>query len=243
MNEMQAIKVGKNRPPVTAKGADGSRNRSGRITRTKILDAAEQVFAEKGISPASLREIMFAADVNIAAVNYYFGSKTDLLREVVRRRSNEINGARESMLAEACARGGGIPTIDGWIDALVGPFVVAEGSSDSGWRNFMRVLNGVTTAQRTDPVCREIVHETYATTQKKFTVALAAALPSLTEEETEWRFQCVVAILRSCVATRQRMEPESIIDAEGLQRMMDTIMPFIRGGLNAPPQGRDPQIK
>ena len=73
--------------------------------------------------------------------------------------------------------------------------------------------------------------------------ALAAALPSLSEQEVEWRFQCVVAILRSCVATRQRMEPESVIDAEGLQRMMDTIMPFLRGGLDAPPQGRDPQIK
>src|SRR5690606_10509842 len=83
---------------VTAKGDGVRRNRSGRMTREKILDAAEQIFAEKGINGVSLREIMLAAQVNIAAVNYYFGNKGELLKAVVLRRSSDINGRRVAML-------------------------------------------------------------------------------------------------------------------------------------------------
>lgn len=54
-------------------------------TRSRLLDAAGRVFAEKGFEAATVREICRAAEVgNIAAVNYYFGDKNRLYQEVVR---------------------------------------------------------------------------------------------------------------------------------------------------------------
>ena len=44
-------------------------------TKNKILDAAEVLFADKGFNGTSLREITSYAEVNLAAVNYHFGSK------------------------------------------------------------------------------------------------------------------------------------------------------------------------
>jgi AcrR family transcriptional regulator len=53
--------------------------------RTRILNAAGPIFAEKGYEAATVREICQAAGVNLAAVNYHFGGKESLYREALRR--------------------------------------------------------------------------------------------------------------------------------------------------------------
>ncbi len=60
-------------------------NRSGRDTRTRqrVLDAAAQLFAERGFRKVTVREICRRARANVAAVNYHFGDKAGLYREVV----------------------------------------------------------------------------------------------------------------------------------------------------------------
>ena len=54
--------------------------------REFILDAAERLFAEQGFEAVSVREISKAADINIAMVSYYFGSKEKLYEEVIQRK-------------------------------------------------------------------------------------------------------------------------------------------------------------
>lgn len=222
-----------------AKGTGVKRNRSGRITRTKILDAAEQLFADKGINGASLREIMIVAEVNIAAVNYYFGSKADLLKAVVSRRSTLINGARLSLLEEGIRKNGGVPSIEHWLHAFIVPFVEAEGSSDPGWRNFMRVLNWVATAQGHDVLCQQIIQETYGSMRQTFLDALAGALPELSTQDVCWRYHCAVTVLRTIVVARERAASalDNFVDASNLDHMIAHIIPFLRGGITAPPSG------
>src|SRR5205823_14288862 len=53
-------------------------------TQQRLLEAAEQVFADKGFKAASIREISKRAGANIAAVNYYFGDKERLYIEAVK---------------------------------------------------------------------------------------------------------------------------------------------------------------
>ena len=239
---MQPAKQTVSQAGVAAKGAGVRRNRSGRITRTKILDAAEQIFADKGINGASLREIMLAADVNIAAVNYYFGSKADLLKAVIARRSSEINGARLKLLEDAYAKNTGAPTIDDWLHAFITPFIDAEGSSDPGWRNFMRVLNWVATAQGQDQLCHEIVQETYGAMRQSFLDALAAALPELDVDEINWRYYSSVTVLRTVVVARERAQLAGAMPTESdLHHMMKHVVAFLRGGLTAPATVTAPQ--
>ncbi len=68
-------------------------------TRERILDAAEELFAEKGIVATSLRVLTKAAGVNLAAVHYYFGSKEALLDAVLERRAEAVNLERLASLA------------------------------------------------------------------------------------------------------------------------------------------------
>ncbi len=59
-------------------------NAAAQETRRKLIDAAGQVFAERGLHAATLQEITARAGVNKAAVNYHFRDKFELYAAVVR---------------------------------------------------------------------------------------------------------------------------------------------------------------
>ena len=63
-------------------------------TRTAILNAAERLYADRGFADVTLRDIVAAADVNLAAVNYHFGSKDELIAELFVTRSLATNRER-----------------------------------------------------------------------------------------------------------------------------------------------------
>src|SRR3954468_11501227 len=90
-------------------------------TRTAILNAAERLYAERGFADVTLRDIVAAADVNLAAVNYHFGSKDELLAELFVSRSLLTNRERLDELKAAEEKGGGRADITAVLRALVGP--------------------------------------------------------------------------------------------------------------------------
>src|ERR1019366_7752468 len=67
-------------------------------TRTKLLEAAGQVFAECGFHDATVREICSRAGANVASVNYYFGDKVELYEEVLRQ---AVSSVHDAVLREA----------------------------------------------------------------------------------------------------------------------------------------------
>lgn len=64
------------------------------VTRERLLDAAEALFAERGFRAASVRDITQRAGCNLAAVNYHFGSKLNLYSAVFVRRMGELRERR-----------------------------------------------------------------------------------------------------------------------------------------------------
>jgi AcrR family transcriptional regulator len=90
-------------------------------TRTAILNAAERLYADRGFADVTLRDIVAAAEVNLAAVNYHFGSKDELIAELYVTRSLATNRERLNELKAAELAGGGRAGIDAVVRALVGP--------------------------------------------------------------------------------------------------------------------------
>src|SRR5882757_10044485 len=90
-------------------------------TRIAILSAAERLYADRGFADVTLRDIVAAADVNLAAVNYHFGSKDELIAELFVTRSLATNRERLNELKAAEEAGGGRANIDAILRALVGP--------------------------------------------------------------------------------------------------------------------------
>src|SRR6202012_6263130 len=90
-------------------------------TRTSILDAAERLYADRGFSDVPRRDIVAAANVNLAAVNYHFGSKDELIAELFVTRTIALNKERLRELREAEGAGHGRADIADVLRALVGP--------------------------------------------------------------------------------------------------------------------------
>jgi len=96
-------------------------------TKERILDAAERLFAEKGVDATSLRQVTGAAGVNVAAIHYHFGSKEELLRAVIARRFDPVNQERLKQLDRLEV----VVSVEG--DAIV---VRTEQPSDTQGRTF-----------------------------------------------------------------------------------------------------------
>src|SRR5580704_10137042 len=91
-------------------------------TKTKLLDTADRLFAAKGFEAVSHRDIALAATVNIAAVNYHFGSKREFIRAVIKRHVDAINAQRLAALAKAEREAGIAPVpTDKLLEAFLSP--------------------------------------------------------------------------------------------------------------------------
>ena len=114
-------------------------------TRERLLDAAERLFAEAGYT-ASLRDITAAAGANLAAVNYHFGSKEELVKAVLLRRVGPINAERRRRLAALES-----PTTEDVVRAFLEPALRAIGGADAAkggpLRGFARIIGRVTVEQ------------------------------------------------------------------------------------------------
>src|SRR5690349_14668665 len=102
-------------------------------TQSRVLDAAERLFAEHGFEGASIRAIVDAANVNLAAVHYHFKSKEALLEAVLLRRISVINEARlKSLDAAEAAAAPNAPSVEAIVRAFVIPTVECAHQDPTG---------------------------------------------------------------------------------------------------------------
>lgn len=106
-------------------------------TRERILDAAEYLFAAKGYDAASTRDIVARTGDTIGSVNYHFGSKQVLLREVVARRWFEVTERRRAAYEAALVKHDGSPPIEDVVSAIVLPYLEIAMNGGEDWRNYM----------------------------------------------------------------------------------------------------------
>ena len=158
-------------------------------TKDRILGAAEELFAQFGFSGTSLRQVTSRADVNIAAVNYHFGSKENLVNEVFRRRMDEMSENRLSALKVAVDAGSGLESI---LAAFVEP-ALAMAQDRHGGASFMRVIARAY-AEKNDAL-RKFLSDHYGHVLREFARAIAGVMPGLTKEELYWRLDFLAGAL------------------------------------------------
>jgi AcrR family transcriptional regulator len=158
-------------------------------TKERILTAAELLFAQRGFDGASLRQLTAAAGVNLAAVNYHFGSKDRLVEEVFRRRLDTLNAHRLAALSKVAGQDD--TTLEDVLDAFIRPALAL--SSDGSGSLFMRVLARAFAEH--DDHLRQFLSENYGHVMRQFTAEFARLLPGLSREELYWRIDLVTGAL------------------------------------------------
>ncbi len=180
----------------------------GADTRERLLDAAEQIFAERGFEGASMRAVTQAAGASVSAANYHFGSKEALLRATLMRRVGPLNERRLARLDALEAEADGRPLkLETIIEAFLRPVFEEHASSVDATARFRQVAARI----YSDPpeVVAAMKRELFGPILARFVGALVATLPEKSREEIELGFQFTVGVMVHVISGHLVTAPSS----------------------------------
>ena len=208
-------------------------------TRERILDAAERLFMAHGYEGTSMRQITGEAGVNLAAVNYHFGSKESLMQEVFRRRLDWLNEERMRVLNAMEAEAAGKPLKPSQIvDGFFGTLLRMAGDERRGGMTFLRLL-GRTLTEPSEFIRAFLAHE-YKEVMDRYKEALFRSLPEVPKAEIVWRFHFMLGATSYAIAGTDALrllgdwEVEDSDAVDSMDRLLPRLMSFLLGGLRAP---------
>lgn len=200
-------------------------------TRERILDTAEELFAERGFDGTSIRDVTAQAGVNLAAVHYHFHSKEALLAAVLQRMAGPTNAERLRLMREAESKPGGPDLAD-----LLRAFLLPElrMSRELGEKGRMRArLMGRMFTEANSAVHR-LAMEEFSEVGGCFVADLQSVLTHLEEDEVNFRMQCVVAVLTFFLADTVPAEWK-VADVNEPEAVLERMVTVLVAALQAPP--------
>jgi AcrR family transcriptional regulator len=220
-----------------------SDNKLNSDTRERILDVAERQFMAHGYEGTSMRMITGLAGVNLAAVNYHFGSKEGLLREVFHRRLSWLNNERLAVLDALEEQANGAPLKPSQVlEAFFGTLMRIGEDDSLGGMTFLRLLGRTLT----DPAefIRTFFANEYAEVIERYKLALFRAVPDVPKPEIVWRLHFMLGAMSYAIAGTDILQVITglgIGDISGkdeggkseARRLTERLMPFLLGGLRA----------
>ena len=192
-------------------------------TRTSILTAAERLYADRGFADVTLRDIVAAADVNLAAVNYHFGSKDELIAELFVTRSLVTNRERLNELKAAEDAGGGRADIDEVLRALVGPTLrgcLGPDKQRSTAARFMIRASIESVAPIRKIKNREVDH------LRRFVAAMRRSLPGRDDVDLYWGLHFALAMAHQTIRDSERLTKlsEGICDLNDVAGIIERVV-------------------
>ena len=183
-------------------GGSGKRQQAGVLTRHRLLDAAEQLFSERGFDGVSMRDIALASGVTLALANYHFGTKDGLFRAVIERRVPEVSLRRRAALAKVSPQATGNDAIRAVLDALARPWV--EMRRQPGGMAYTRLI----AREAGDPLeaSRGIVETHLDPIAREFIAAMVRALPGVPRRRVEWSYHFFIGALLLIMANPDRVQ-------------------------------------
>ena len=204
-------------------------------TKSRILDAAERLFVEHGFEATSLRQLTTAAGVNLAAVNYHFGSKEELFQAVLTRRLDPMNQERIDLLAKLEREAAGKPlSCEKVLFAMLIPALKLARDERRGGKQFLRLLGRAYADPA--PFIRHFLSQQYAGMIGRYKEAFLRALPHLSRHELTWRLHFVMGALSYTLAGTDALKLfAQMTDTDNDELILQRLAPFLVAGLKAPP--------
>jgi AcrR family transcriptional regulator len=198
-------------------------------TRQRILDTAERLFGENGYAGTSLRQIIGAAEVNLAAIHYHFGSKEDLLDQLVMRKAEGVNRHRLELL-DRCEGEAGTdpPAVDCVVSAFLRPTFAVAGQHPQFARLMGRLYG--------EGLMPRVAGKHFQPVVTRFLTALRRSLPDLPHQELLWRLHFMLGAMAHTLCHRHGPPvgtlggPEPAESGEALEELIA----FVSAGLRAP---------
>ncbi|GAA5316244.1 MAG: TetR/AcrR family transcriptional regulator [Candidatus Pelagadaptatus aseana] len=197
-----------------------------------ILNAAEELFALRGYDGVTLRAVANQAGVDVALINYYFGSKSQLFDTVFERRAQVLNQGR--LVALEQARQQAQPeaiSVEKIIEAYLKPLAVAQDSEDSGWKNYCALLAYINNSAVWGP---QLMGKHFNKLADSFIEALKLALPHSSDADLYWCYHYMSGALTLTFANTGRIDKMSkgACRSDDFKAAYERMIPFISAGFH-----------
>jgi len=202
--------------------------------RDRILEVAERLFAEYGMSGVGLRAISSEAKVNLASIAYHFGSKDGLLEALFSQRAAPIAEERLRLLAQ-CSGKTDRPKLEDILEAFLRPALVLGVQPQFGGPAFVKLRARLATEP--EALSRKILSKAFDLSSRKFIGAIVGALPGLPRAEVEWRFHFMLGAMFYTMADSGRIQAltKGRIDPGNVKRALRHMIPFLVAGFRSAP--------
>jgi AcrR family transcriptional regulator len=208
-----------------------------RTTKDKLMDAAEKLFARRGFHGVSLREITAEADVKLALVNYHFGTKKNLLAEVIERRGHVLNDERRRRLIEERLKAAPqAPSTEAVVGAFLNPILDRLAHAGPGWHSYFSLLAYVNNSPEWG---RTLMGKTFNGVVREFIQAVMDSLPGSTPEDIYWGYNFLTGALTLSLAETGRLDMLSngLCRSDDVAALRARLGPYVAGGLRTLAQG------
>lgn len=158
-------------------------------TVQRILDTAVELFAEKGFEHASVRDITQAAGVNLAAINYHFGSRDALIHAVAERYLTPLCRDMERQLDDHEASATEL-SLEELLELMIGSMLKAVEQDPQGVCLFMRLVGQAYLSS--DGALRSFLDRRYGSSFRRFLRQVSLRVPMLSQSEFYWRCHFLV---------------------------------------------------
>lgn len=203
-------------------------------TRQRMLQEAEKLYADHGFDGMSMRTLTSAAGVNLASVNYHFGSKKELVMEMFHERIVPMNKERLDMLKKAREAGNGIASLESIFDALLRPMAQRAQVDGKPNTHFLKMVGRA--ISESDDFWHELFVRNFQKLSRTFVEALVDALPELPREEVEWRFHFSVASMLGTLVKHGQFERrmKQMSGGTDIESMFMRLRDFLCAGFRGP---------
>jgi AcrR family transcriptional regulator len=201
--------------------------------KQRILDAAEQLFAQRGFYGVSLRDITQAAGVDVALVGYHFGGKRELFAAVFERRAEALNRERLQQLEEVRRSAlPGAPALEAIINAFTQPLLERSARGGAGWKSYFALLAYVNSSAEFGP---GLMTRHFDPLVDRFIAVMREALPRCPPREIYWGYQFLTGALTLTFAETGRIDQLSggLCRAADLDSVHERLAPYVAAGLRA----------
>jgi len=202
-----------------------------RDTRWRILDVAEELFGEQGLDRVSIRDITRKAKVNLAAINYHFGTKEDLIAAVFERRVVPVNEARLAALDRVeTSAGKGILKLEAILEAFIRPALQSSLKASKGRTAFSKLFGRC--LSEPSPEVETLLKAQFEPLVQRMDAALKRALPRLSRSEIYWRMKFTYGALHHWLLTKDKFRPDWVEDVD-VETQTQKLISFAAAGFRA----------
>lgn len=201
-------------------------------TSVRIIDAAEQLFADQSYEGTTIRQITDLAGVQLALAHYHFESKERIFHQVLTRRANVVNESRQKLLAHYRRSRGSDPlSAEEIARCYLSPYLYWSMHGGPGWQNYAKLAARIMSTEQ----WMELLSTLFNPLAEIFLQELRRTFPGRDEKRIQWAFDFMVGVISNTFSENNRIKVLSggLCSSSHRGDACGHLLPFVVAGMRA----------